>query len=349
MEWCAERCDFNYEDLNGDERVRAKIIQSPDFSWSPDKQIPNADRYTTHFRREFERFLKGSKFQWKEATYEYEGKTYNALFFEDEDMEDFMVIRRQKGGLCPLQASVTLQHYAECIKKRQEGIDAENHETLDISSYIREKASDEECKHYIRKGSLGRNSREFLKKLLGLREHDLLLYETWESMFEEERHVEAFNKFMLEWYSKYRAPGILRQFAVSESFNAHEEGNATFDGEEKNFIIKEGGEISRHAMVVIGMTIDKETGMLWFLVQNSWRDRYFQEISAEYVASCEGRFLFFHLHRADISLKDYHPTINDVYAEASSPKGDENDVWVENDRGDGDGLCYYSSDNHGDY
>ena len=95
--FCAD-LGLNWNTLSDEVKLRAKRLMSPCYSWGPDKS--SKERYKTTFREEFERFLQISKIDWKTATYECEGEVHRSIFFEEEDVDKFMVIRTQSSGFC---------------------------------------------------------------------------------------------------------------------------------------------------------------------------------------------------------------------------------------------------------
>jgi len=58
--------------------------------------------------------------------------------------------------------------------------------------------------------------------------------------------------------------------------------DVSFSGE-----VDQSSKQGLHAMVLIGARIDPIDGEYWFLLQNWWRDRFFIEVTGDYLASSE--------------------------------------------------------------
>ena len=316
--FCAE-LGLNWETLSDKVKLRAKRLMSPCYSWSPGKSIK--EHYKTTFR-EFERFLQISKIDWKSATYECEGEVHRSLFFEEEDIDNFMVICRQSSGFCCLIASVTFQHYLQLFKN--DGT-CSGHSTLDIAHYIREKAPKEKQKQYLLTGNLGINAIDFFSEIIGTNSRNQM--PTFGNA--------AGSRMALSRFT-YMGPALVYHFACGKTFSSRDQSKVTFQNKETDFRLKDDGTKVYHTMVVIGMYVD-DTGMLWCLIQNPWKDFYFQEVSAEYLESCEAALVFCHDYW-DTTLKDDPTTVDDVYAEISTSISEGNDA-LEDESCDG-GDCY---------
>lgn len=356
-EWCAElesylednknrglvpgvcASDLKWEVLDSEQKVRAMRLVSSDFSWSPGKPLKNPERYTTTFTTEFDRFLERATIPWRTATYKFKGIFYRSLFFEEEDIEKYMVIRRQRAGICSLHASVVFQHYLECYRN-----ETENHSTFDISRYISGTAKHPEQIQYLLTGNLGVKADDFFLRITRCHEALFIDY-TSAAVNKDDEYMETYKNWALKFYSdEYRGPVLLCGFAVGDTFNSANVSQVTYEGRESNHRQSVEGITKTHAMVVIGMYV-KDDGKLWFLVQNTWKDCYFQEISAEYLASCGGRLRFVH-KSADISLREDPAKIDDVYGEAASPISEGDDALEEKSC---DGSDYYCCNYDYDY
>jgi hypothetical protein len=71
-----------------------------------------------------------------------------------------------------------------------------------------------------------------------------------------------------------------------------------------------------HAMVLIGARIDPIDGEYWFLLQNWWLDRFFIEVTREYLASSECSIHFVENIISDIPAT--LPLISSSYAETNT-------------------------------
>lgn len=340
--WCEGLSNItSFEQLSLEQQKRATRLHLSDFSWSPGKSR-RTERYRTTFGEEFNRFLELATIDWKNETYEdpYDGKTYSSLFFEEEDIEKFMVIRRQRSGLCAAHASVTFQHYLESFRNK-----TENHTTLDVSHYIRETLSEEKQERYLLTGKFGMNAHNFFFTITGMTEADICIQSP--SAGNKTRwNFNWYKKQALTNFSSSRGPALVSNFASGKSFNNSDANKVTYQGRENDFKYKDSGEKQRHAMILIGMHVDDD-GMLWFLLQNTWKDKFFVEVSAEYFISCEG-ILRFVPESVDVSLKDNPAVVNDEYYETSSPiSASSNDVLEEGSCG-GSGN-FFCDDDDDDY
>ena len=320
--WCEALPDTIWKELSTEQKIRATRLHISDFSWSPGKPIDNPERYTATFCEEFERFLELATIDWMNETYVFDGKTYKALFFEKEDMKNFMVIRRERSGLCAVHASVTLQHYLDSLRNK-----TENHITFDVSHYIREKMSKEKQKQFLLTGKFGVTALDFFMTITGTTLEDFDPYSSAKANACGEAYFNKYKRGMLDSFSTYREPALVSNFATSKSLK--DPNKVTYEGRENDFKYKDATKTTkrRHAMILIGMYVD-DGGMLWFLIQNTWKDRYFLEISAEYFISCEA-FVRFVPPVVDISLKGDPAVVDDTYAECSSPMSASDDALEE--------------------
>ena len=98
---------MEWDDLDLDSQNRVKRIMSPDFTWSPTNQGQGNE---TTFRKEFLEFA--NNLSHCEGIEEDAGKLKAlGVFFGLQGMDTYLVIRRQKSGICCWHASVVLQHY----------------------------------------------------------------------------------------------------------------------------------------------------------------------------------------------------------------------------------------------
>jgi hypothetical protein len=113
---------------------------------------------------------------------------------------------------------------------------------------------------------------------------------------------------------------------VEKKFAFAEAGQFVFDNEVEQSMFQDYAKLKnrknpvRHSMVVIGVHADVDSDKVWFLLQNCWKNKYFFVVSAEYLASCEGRITFVN-SADDVSLKDSLDTVDGVYVEHTIPNG----------------------------
>ena len=88
------------------------------------------------------------------------------VFFDWRAMDSYLVIRRQKTGICCLHAGVVLQHYLNVLRA---GVD--DHTMMDICGFMRNDLDGLKKKQYIQKGTCGLGSEDFFRKIIGLPKH----------------------------------------------------------------------------------------------------------------------------------------------------------------------------------
>lgn len=122
---------LKWESINEEQRIRAMRIQSPDFTFSPTQggEAPPSKRYTTTFRKEWTDFLNSIK----NTELQHAFSNFDNVFFNEDDIEKYMVIRRQRSGVCSSHSSVTFQHY---VKSCRSTSGEKNHKMIDISTYF---------------------------------------------------------------------------------------------------------------------------------------------------------------------------------------------------------------------
>jgi len=127
-----------------------------------------------------------------------------------------------------------------------------------------------------------------------------------------------------------REPGLVVGFNVDKLFQS---GNLTSDGTKTNSFtdpglvydkenaVMLGGKIVTHSMILIGSQYCSKQGEYMFSLQNWWPEQFLVTVSAEYLASCEAKVVFL---RKDVALelREDLDTIDDVYAEGSTPGED---------------------------
>jgi len=242
-------------------------------------------------------------------------KSGSRVFLDEKAIDDYLVIRKQKSGICVLHASVVLQHYVQSLRISNE--EDHTHEMLDISKFIRDDFPKEKKTKYIKTGACGLGSEEFfllITETKKLKKHHFTMKSFEEKIFHFE--VEHF----LEMYQYLKAPALVSCFRTEKAFHS----GTIFDGEvdESKFDKyakshgKSEGIYCTQAMVMLGAHKDENTGKVWFLLQNFWENGYFRLVSAEYMASCNATVSFV-LDEADVSLKKNFNIVDAEYAETT--------------------------------
>ena len=301
---------FTYDDLDPNGQLRANRLMSHDRGWSPikgetvGKGVSLCREHTT-FKREFNSFC--SSFS--------EGPAWRSrVFFDESAMDDYLVIRRQKGGFCYMNASIIFQHYLQC--KRTTG--PKDHTMLDLSTYIRDSMTNDEVAQYLQKCGSG-GSDIFYSGITGIPSRSLISISFAAPQSENPDNFNLAITYAWGIYENQREPGLVSGFHIESAFV--DEENSVFDYEVEeaalySYARSKGRTMPiRHSMVLIGVhRVEEETGKVWFLLQNFWRNRYFCIVSAEYLASCHATISFV-ASQDNVSLNGSHPTVDALYVE----------------------------------
>eukprot|EP00980_Cylindrotheca_fusiformis_P016289 scaffold4841_cov132-Cylindrotheca_fusiformis.AAC.2 len=300
---------LQWSDCNLEQQKRAMKIQSPDFTWGPTRgDAPPNHRYTTTFKEEWEKFIAHLPEPHKTAF-----STFEHVFFDEDAITNFMVIRRQLSGICSAHASVLVQHYIEsCRRTSQEA----NHEMLDISSFIRNDLPKEKQKRYVQEGVTGHSSFELLK--IFTQTNDSMYIErnpNPKSRYEFVHHADI--KIIYDLLIRHEEPGLVSNFMVGDEFYEKSILEGTLDEEGYEKIVKEReGKPNLHAMVLLGAYLSPDDGRYWFLLQNTHQNAYFKLIDGEYLASCEPT-VYFANKKIDMSLKGTYEVVTGEYIETA--------------------------------
>lgn len=284
---------LNWSDLSSDQRIRARKIQSPDFTWSPTKgDAPENERYTTTFKYEWERFVGGLPEMHRRAL-----STFEHVFFDEAAITDYMAIRLQLSGICSAHASVLGQHYIESCRRSPQ---KEDHTMLDISSFIRNQLPPDIQKRYILEGVTGLNSFQLLQRFTDTEEHDFPMVKPCRKSVSEKKHRRGIETLFND-YTECKEPGLVGSFKVGAEFadNAILEG--TLDEQKYQQIVNEREKANVHAMILLG-AYRSDDGRYWFVLQNTHKHRYFKLVDGEYLASCDAT-VYFAGKDIDMSLK----------------------------------------------
>jgi hypothetical protein len=231
-------------------------------------RIINGDihNHMISFDEEFNKFCEIIP-EWKEDNVILFWKFYPTL-------RTIKVLRRQLSGLCYMHAPVVLQHYMSTILHGDN-----NFKMIDVARFISEHWSAKEIVDYIER-DLGGKSIMFLEQIT---EH--LEYESI-SIPSKSRKIlydETCEELLRQLEKK---PALVSGFDVDENFQ--KEGLA-FKG------IKNKTHVGFHAMLLIGgrkgVDINGEIEY-YFLLQNWWLNRFFIEVTGEYMNSCKAQLYF---------------------------------------------------------
>ena len=315
---------LDWEGLTALKQYRAKRLMSEDFSWSPGHG--DTLRYTTTFKKEFDTFVeKIEAMKRDEESKEDEGAVkipsieFSWLFFDEEAIENYLVIRKQRSGICCLHASVLLQHYLQCLRSADQ--ETTNHRMLDISQFIRENLEPAKKKKYIETGACGLGSEEFFKTITGLSStHQLLPAPICKKSLDEYFFYCGVQN-VIRLFEHSQEPALVQQFAIEANFEREVVHDREVDEAEfRAFGESKGKQRVLHSMVLLGVrkveTEDPGKPKVWFLLQNFWENDYFHLVSAEYLASCTATITFAPPN-VDISLNEAgnYSTVDGNYAE----------------------------------
>ena len=255
-------------------------------------------------------------------------------FFDDpRAIDDFMVIRRQKAGLCFMDAPVVVQHYAHCVRNGRKTA-GKDHKMLDISWFIRERFSEEKLRKFL-EGEGGGNSLEFLAEITGndfrlMRENAIPL-----PVLLKLHLLEPVLQTVYDHFFQLKGPVLVSNFKVEADFktdnkfvyDGHVDGS-TFVEYGKECGKKNGRCIILHSLVIIAMYKDEQTKKFWFLVQNFWANKYLVIMSGEYLASC-GAILSMYHQEYKTSLTRGMNVIDADYAETETAMEGEYMVMID--------------------
>ena len=168
--------------------------------------------------------------------------------------------RHQLSGLSYMHAPLVLQHYLVSLHQPDVGM-------IDMTKYIRQRFSSEQLQQHIFDNKR-RDSSELLEVIL---EPDSMMILSSLDLYEQ--------------HLKQYGPGLVSGFRVFDDF--YNGMKTSFDGAPRSI----GGKSRRdpdalhglHAMLLIGVRREAESGKRWFLLQNWWKHSQFVEVSEEYL------------------------------------------------------------------
>ena len=294
--------------LNEEQRVRARKIQSPDFTWSPTRgEAPPNSRYTTTFAAEWEQFVATLPEPHKAAF-----TNFNNVFFDDEAVRNYMAIRRQLSGICSAHSSVLYQHYIESCRR---GSQEENHKMLDMSSFIRNDLSPDIQKRYIQDGTTGLGSFELTILFTDTKKWEYTQFHPCKQSEDEENHRVDL-ELLYQRFVKRQEPGLVSSFRVGAEFSESAILQGPIDEVRYQEKVNKKGKEPIHAMILIGAYHNSEDDRFWFLLQNTHKDDYFKLVDGEHLASSNATIYFAH-RNIDMSLKGDYKTAVGEYSETA--------------------------------
>jgi hypothetical protein len=217
------------------------------------------------------------------------------LFWKNYNINDMKVIRRQMTGLCFMHAPVVLQYYMYCIYNKENS----HLKMIDVAKYIKTYWHGEKLCDYLERDSGGR-SIDFLKEI------------TKKECVIEDRFIipNKNNKFY-----KSKCENIMNTLKIKPALVSEFKVDKKFKKEGVRFIgtVDDNEIVGLHAMVLIGAR--KHNDEYYFLLQNWWHNRYFIEVSGEYMHSAECTIYFLENNISEIPSE--FPVVSSLYAETT--------------------------------
>ena len=308
--------DMEWGDLDLDSQNRVKRIMSSDFSWSPTKYDKGqGNRFETTFRKQFLEFAKtlGHCQNVDEDALRLE---VLGVFFDLRAMDSYLVIRRQKSGICCLHAGVVLQHYLNVLRA---GVD--DHTMMDICGFMRNDLDGLKKKQYIQKGTCGLGSEDFFRQIIGLPKHEFRRVSPYLKSKDPDAHdydVDYLFRNLVK-DNRLQEPALVSCFRIEGNF--HKQNVFDYEVAENTLLEyaqskgKKEGEYVEHSMVCVGAFKDSAS-KAWFLLQNFWKGGFFKLVSSEYLASCRPT-LGWVARNDSVALVDSFSTVDAPYAETT--------------------------------
>lgn len=214
------------------------------------------------------------------------------------------VLRRQLSELCFIHACVVLQHYLVSINEED---DSKNVGMLDIGKYEGSILTGIALENYLTSPH-GGDTISTLNQLCSLGPMDARNFKL--SIIDNEstqNQILARNDSCDQMMALLVVqPALVSSFIVMKDFYSTHNVSFTSFKSENWPVVRE-----THAMVLVGMRKLK-TGEYYFLLQNWWRDRYFIEVSYDYLAVCQPEITFVKKKLTQIS-----PTLEFISFESS--------------------------------
>jgi hypothetical protein len=180
---------------------------------------------------------------------EFEGYEEKNVFFLDHP--NTLAQRFQNQGLCYMQASTVVQHYA--VSQGLSGTIP----MLDITKYIKNNFTPKQLEKYVF-DDVGDDSALFLENILQRNSIIINGGEQYDEM-----------------YLKY-GPGLVSRFRVHEDF-------AQVDIHQHHGKPAGTKNLGFHSMALVGFRNDHRTKKKYYLLQNWWEEKQFVEVDEEYL------------------------------------------------------------------
>lgn len=264
---------IDWDDLEPKAQVRAKKLMSPDFSWSPSDELKgNRRTQPVTFATAYGDFLKSLRPDLRDAL----TADPSNVFFDEKAIDDYMVIRHQKSGICPMHASALLQHYVHC--KRNQTLSA-NHQVLDLSSFIRTSMTHENQKQYIKNGTTDFTSPSFFRETTGSSLSALTYPDAIDIKIIYNRFHELHEPILIAFCRTFRD----RYEPVWEGGFTEQE----YETYSQKRLEEDGRRPPLHSMVIIGAfkLVTTESEKFWFLIQNFWSAAWFHLVDGDRLCS----------------------------------------------------------------
>ena len=186
------------------------------------------------------------------------------------------VVRKQTFGLCSLHAAVVLESYLIAV-----GTGCEKPLTIDVGRYRAQVSLGNTLEEFLLNKE-GGDSLYTLSLLCTLKRNDIITYTIPDPQEDRESYDRQCAIIMNRVLDK---PLLISSFRVHNYF--HTSSKVSFSGIPET--LEEGNR--RHSMLLIGARISAE-GEYFFLLQNWWQDRYFIEVSGQYMHHCGATMTF---------------------------------------------------------
>lgn len=237
--------NISYDQLDEFGKLRASRLMSTDFSWSP-KQEKIGNHGETTFREQWELFCR--KFPiWEDLSH---------VFFDEDALDNFLVIREQRGGICFMHAVTVYLHYLQYLRMETT---RPNHEMLDLSWYICERFPKEKLEKFLLKGG-GGSSIDFFCELTGHHKNEImsanivLASKSW-----DEDQFQQNIQMICDKFARNKEPALVSEFAIERNFKSSDE--FSYDGELEMEVYydyaEQCGKSSHirvlHSMVLLGL------------------------------------------------------------------------------------------------
>jgi hypothetical protein len=245
------------------------------------------------FEMEFQRFVQ-ARFQWEDDT--------SVLFFRKswspEPPDDFLMLCCSGANLSFMCAPIVFQHYlvslASSSNKKSRSSSHHKYQILDVLSYVKRCWTSERILEFIQYDNAGVDSLQFFLDI-NLHISDVR-YSRYLIPPLDNPGFSLMCEEILEKLSSGK-PGLVTHFAVDvdfyhskevsflndQSFITHQSPSSTSSASSAS----RDSRLGNQSMLLIGMRPDEQFEYV-FLLQTSWKNRFFIEVSAQYFIRCNG-------------------------------------------------------------